>query len=253
MIIGDNVTIKYNGREVVTDASFKILDNRVTCIIGPNASGKTTLMRAIAGRVRYEGSILLDGVEVSTIPVKRLASLVTLVEGLGQRFAGVKVWDVLISARHAFTRGFFDTDEDVEAVRNASGELGIQHLLDRDLWTLSSGELQRVLLATALVKESKYILLDEPDVHLDVRYKKELSRLLTTLKVKHTVVISTHDLVFASNVCEDIILLSMGRIVAKGSRRDMAGILLDNLENVFGVKIGVSRHGEVDVLVPLYL
>lgn len=253
MITAENVSVKYNGREAVAGASFTILDNRVTCIIGPNASGKTTLMRAISGRVRYEGKILIDGIEVSTLPIKRLARLVTFVEDLRQRFTGVKVWDILISARHALAQGFLDTEEDIEAVMKASNELRIQHLLNRDVWTLSSGELQRVLIATALVKESKYVLLDEPDAHLDVKYKSELSRLLATLASNHTVVISTHDLVFASNVCEDIIVMSAGRVAAKMGKKETREILLHQLEEVFGVKIGVSRYGEQEVLVPLYL
>lgn len=254
MISARNLRVVYKPArlEAVRDVHFEIPENKVTCILGPNASGKTTILRAIAYLVDYEGSVLIEGREVKNIVnvLRRILSYTPSISTSGD-FLGTRVINVLLYSRYPVSRGFFETNADLEEVYRVARILRIEHLLDRRLGELSSGELQRVVLACALVKNPRVILLDEPDSHLDVSFKSWLSSFLKELSKQVTIVLSTHDTVFATSTCDYVILVSKGRVVYRGPTKELFASL-EVLEEVYGAKFAVAKFGDREVLIPVY-
>jgi len=253
MISTKNLTVTYKRSGVVAlrDVNIAIPGNTVTCILGPNASGKTTLLKAIAQILDYNGVVEVTGKDAKSI-IKELRRTLSYSSILEERdLLGVTVFDVLLYSRYPVSRGFFTSEEDTSKTREVAVKLGIEGLLSRKLSELSAGELQRVVLAAALVKEPRILLLDEPDSHLDVYSKIWLSGFLREISSSVTVVLSTHDPLFASLTCEYFVVLSRGRVVFTGSRRE----LLENtcvLGEVYGVPFTSTLLGDLHVLIPLH-
>jgi len=246
------VVYKPQGIEALREITLELPVNNVTCIIGPNASGKTTLLKAIAGMLSYEGAIYIDGREVRS-NIRYLRKILSYAGNMGSSvdYLGARVIDILLTSRYPVAKGFSDTEEDVEEVHRVSKALGIEHLLYRKISELSSGELQKVVLASALVKNPRILLLDEPDTHLDVAGKSWLSKYLEELSRSLTIVISTHDAMFACHTCNYFVVLSSGRVLYSGWREE----LIQNkeyVERAYGISfINVEVNGR-PILVPLY-
>lgn len=237
--------------EAISNVSIEIPQRTTTCIIGPNASGKTTLLKAIARLVEYDGAIFVGGKEISELgkslrKIMAYASQVSVNELLG-----VRVIDVLLTSRCPVSSGLADTKEDIESIYEVSRSLSIEHLLMRRISELSSGELQRVVLASALVRAPRILLLDEPDNHLDVALKPWLSRYLKKLSERTTVVLSTHDTIFAFYTCEHFIVLSRGKVFYSGSYEDLVNNAVF-LENAYGVRFARVKLGDRVILLPSY-
>lgn len=238
--------------EAVSGASFSIPENKITCILGPNASGKTTILKSIAGLVSYEGSVLIEGRDLKSIGnvLRRILSYMPSTGSQGD-FLGTRVLNVLLYSRYPVSSGFFESRTDLEEVYKIAKIMRIEHLLNRRLDELSSGELQRVVLACALVKNPRIILLDEPDTHLDVSFKSWLSSLLRELSRRTTIVLSTHDTVFATSTCDHVVVVSGGRVVFSGSTRELVNDV-ERLEKIYGTRFAIARTGDREVLVPVY-
>lgn len=252
MISARKLTVVYKRSSVVAlrGVDLTIPGNAVTCILGPNASGKTTLLKAIAQVVDYSGVVEISGRDAKSMlrELRRILSYASVLEE--RELLGVTVLDVLVYSRYPVSKGFFTSREDVEKAREVAVKLGIEGLLGRRLGELSAGELQRVVLAAALAREPKVLLLDEPDSHLDVRAKTWLSEFLREISSSVTVVLSTHDPLFASATCEYFVVLSRGGVVFAGSKSE----LLENahiLEEVYGVPFTSVSLGDHRVLIPL--
>lgn len=254
MISTKDLRVRYepSNIEALKDVNVIIPSYTVTCVMGPNASGKTTLLRAIANIVEYEGGVLVDGKDSRTLSktLRRILSYARVIE-TGVDYLGARVLDILLASRYPVSRGLFDTSEDINEVLNVSRELRIDHLLNRRIGELSSGELQRVILAAALVKKPKIILFDEPDAHIDAVGKTFLSRHMRRLSSESTVIISTHDVVFGFYTCNYFIVMSSGTILFQGWIRDLV-TNPEPLERAYGVSF---RRVEVDnrpVMIPVY-
>jgi len=247
-----NVSGIYRRANIVAlrDIDLNIPENNVTCILGPNASGKTTLLKTIAQLTNYHGVVEIMGKDARKI-IRELRKILSYSSIIEERdLLGVTVFDVLNYSRYPVARGFFTSEEDIEKISEIASRLGIKELLNRRLGELSAGELQRVILAAALIKEPRILLLDEPDSHLDVYSKMWLSRILREISSTVTVVLSTHDPLFASIACDYFVILSRGEVVFKGFREE----LFKNtqiLEEVYKVPFTSISTGDLRVLLPL--
>ncbi|MEZ0393826.1 MAG: ABC transporter ATP-binding protein [Desulfurococcaceae archaeon] len=246
--------VRYRGGvEALSGISIELPDRGVVCVVGPNASGKTTLLRALAGLIDYEGEILYDGNDARALGRRALSKLLALVRAEELAGAsGVTVLDLLLTSRYPVSRGFFlETEEDLEAARLAARSVGIAHLLRRRLGELSSGELQRVAIAAALARRPRYLLLDEPDAHLDAGAKSEASALLRRVGGESLVVAATHDTVFAFNTCDHFVVLRRGRMAFWGTKEEAIS-RPEAFEEAFGISFAVLDVGPSSVLVPVY-
>lgn len=246
------VVYKSSRVEAVKEASIYIPSNATTCIIGPNASGKTTLLKAIADLVDYSGTIIIDGRDARSLShsLRRMLAYASTI--VSEDLLGIKVVDVLMTSRYPVSRGIADRKEDLDEIKSVSRLLGIDKMLDRKICELSSGELQRVVIAAALVRKPRILLLDEPDSHLDVATKPWMSNLLRSVASDCTVVVSTHDVIFAFHTCDFFVVLSNGRVVFSGFYSELVADPKP-LEEAYGVKFVPVRSGSRVVLVPLYL
>jgi len=198
MIKLDSLKISYEDRVILKDISLSI--TRHLTILGANGSGKSTLAKAICRLIEYDGKICIDGKNIKELSLKQRAKLLTYIP------AKLEVYDEFISVeefvllgRFAYKDSFFDYgDKDKKIAKNTLEFLNISHLASHTLSSLSSGEAQLVSLASALVAQSKIIILDEPTANLDPHNAKVIAKHIKGLKEYHQIILITHDLELAS-------------------------------------------------------
>jgi iron complex transport system ATP-binding protein len=234
----DGLVLGYEGRRVVEGLDLVVPNGRVTVIVGPNACGKSTLLRALARLMRpEEGAASLDGTDVHKYPSKQLATVLGLLPQQPIAPEGITVADLV--GRGRFPRqGLFRqwTTADDEAVAEALRSTGTDDLAARHIEELSGGQRQRVWIAMALAQQTDILLLDEPTTFLDVTHQIEVLDLLQELNQERgtTVVMVLHDLNLAARYADHLVVMSAGRIVAEGAPRDV--ISAELVKQAFGLE-----------------
>ncbi len=221
-------------------------------IIGPNGAGKSTLLRAIMGAVEFDGSIAIGGVPTSTMKRRDLARSVALVPQHPVLPPGMRVVDYVLLGRtphvHAVTGPSL---HDLDVVATILSALTLSSFVDRDVTTLSGGELQRVVIARALAQESPILLLDEPTTSLDIGKQQEVLELVDRLRRERTLTIvsAMHDLTIAAQFPDRLIMLADGAVVAEGGGRSVLDPALIRTHYSADVKILDDGSGGI-VVVP---
>ncbi len=211
----------YPGRRVIEGLDLEITPGRVTMIIGANASGKSTLLGALARlRAPLAGRIELDGADVAGIPRRRFAQSVGLLPQHPTAPDGVSVAELVGRGRHPH-RGVFQrwSAADAERVDEAMAWTGVADLAERAVGDLSGGQRQRVWIAMALAQDPRILLLDEPTTFLDLTHQIEVLDLLRSLNRTRgtTVVAVLHDLNLAARYADELVVMRGGAIVAHGA------------------------------------
>jgi iron complex transport system ATP-binding protein len=231
------VTLAYDGRVVSTDLSIDIPDGEITVIVGPNACGKSTLLRALSRLLRpREGAVVLDGQSIHQLPTKQVARLLGLLPQNPIAPDGILVGDLVARGRTPHQSLFQQWSvADQAAVRAALAATGTADLVDRAVDELSGGQRQRVWIAMALAQETGLLLLDEPTTFLDITHQIEVLDLVATLNRTdgRTIVVVLHDLNLACRYAHHIVAMRDGSIVATGAPRDV--ITVDTMREVFGL------------------
>ena len=238
----EGMSFSYDSYEVLNDVTLDIEPCKVTCVIGPNGAGKTTLLKVIASILKpTKGTVYLDFKDLRLYNPKEIARIIAYSEPNISKSIPVKVLDLIITARYPFQGNtqFFEDPNDLRIVDEVCRELNITYLLNKRLDQVSSGELQRVLIATALVKNPKVLLLDEPSAFLDIRYRFEVLRYVKEVTTKYglTTVVALHDLQLASMFCDEIVLMDRGHIVKYGTVNEV--LTSDVIKDVYGVDVEV--------------
>lgn len=226
--------------QVLHEISLCIEKGRFVGLIGPNGCGKSTLLKNIYKTYRPErNAVFIDERDIMTFSPKEMAREVASVAQETKVEFDVEVMDMVMYGRYSH-RKFLEGEkkEDVELCRHYLEEVGLGDYGHRSYLSLSGGEKQRVLLARALVQESKLIVLDEPTNHLDVKYQYQVMQ--TLKKQDITVFSSVHDLNIAAMYCDTIILMNKGRIVDVGTPQEI--ITEKNIAEVFGVRAQVTEN-----------
>jgi iron complex transport system ATP-binding protein len=151
-------------------SSFQARAGEIVAILGPNASGKSTLLKLIAGALEpLSGRVLLDGFVTHTLSPRMRGQRIAMVQQESPLLFPSRAWEFVLQGRHPYGRSLrFENDADVLIARNALAQVGAEHLLDRSMDQISGGEKQRVILARALAQQPLLLLLDEPTLHLDI-------------------------------------------------------------------------------------
>lgn len=238
----DNLTWKIGSRTILDGISFATHPGETLGLLGPNGSGKTSLLRLLAGLNRpHSGEVSLDGRNIQAIPRKTMARRVAFVEQHATTNANLRVVDVVKLGRFPH-RSMFSawTAQDEEAVEKALARAGMTAKRDHAWHGLSGGEKQRAHIARALAQSPHELILDEPTNHLDVQHQIALLSLISELPV--TSVIALHDLNHAAMFCDRLIVLQSGRIVASGTPAEV--LTRGLLRSVFSIEAHVetSRH-----------
>jgi iron complex transport system ATP-binding protein len=223
-------------------ATFEAQQHEIVAILGPNASGKSTLLRLLAGLVKpLSGRVEVDGVEASEIDLRTRAQRIALVQQESELIFPLRVWEYVLQGRYPYGRRLrFESDEDFLLVGKALSQVAADPLRDRWMDRLSGGEKQRVILARALAQQPALLLLDEPTQHLDIGGKVELLRRLRQLadQDRYTVIVVTHELNLAAEFSDRVVLLHGGKCLRVGSPAEVYE--REILEEVFQAPVEVE-------------
>ncbi|TDC60134.1 ABC transporter ATP-binding protein [Actinomadura sp. GC306] len=238
MIEGHGLSYAYGARTVVRDIDVRARSGRILGLLGPNGSGKTTVVRMLTGLVTPRtGRVLLDGEPLASVPHRALARRIAVVMQETSGDLPMTVADMVMLGRAPHQSTFSrNSAEDHRIAAAALRRVGARHLADRIFVRLSGGEKQRVMIARALAQQPDHLVLDEPTNHLDIRFQHELLTMIRGLGI--TTVIVLHDLNLAARYCDDVLVLDeQGDVVAHGPCADV--LTPELLEGVYGV--GVER------------
>ncbi|TDC91604.1 ABC transporter ATP-binding protein [Nonomuraea deserti] len=221
---GTSLTLAYDQRVVAADLNVSIPDESFTVIIGPNACGKSTLLRALARMLKPRtGAVHLDGSVITALPSKEVARRLGLLPQTSIVPDGITVADLVARGRYPHQRLMRQWSRaDERAVSEAMRATDVTELGDRIVDELSGGQRQRVWLAMALAQETPILLLDEPTTFLDISHQIEVLDLCADLhEAGRTMVAVLHDLNQACRYATHLIVMRGGEIVAEGEPRDV--------------------------------
>lgn len=240
------VTLAYEQRVISTELTVEIPDGGFTAIIGPNACGKSTLLRALARLLRpRQGSVVLDGGDIHRFPAKEVARRLGLLPQTATAPDGITVADLVARGRYphqTLLRQWSPADE--AAVARAMAATNVDTLSTRRVDELSGGQRQRVWVAMVLAQDTSLLLLDEPTTFLDIAHQVELLDLFADLNRDRgcTLVAVLHDLNQAARYADHLIAMRDGKVVASGAPSEV--LTADLVEQVFSLPCIVIEDPE---------
>jgi iron complex transport system ATP-binding protein len=238
----ENLIWKIGRKTILDGVSFEAQSGQMLGLLGPNGSGKTSLLRLLAGLKKpYSGCVTLDGLDIGSIGRRTMAQRVAFVEQHATTNSDLKVIDVVKLGRFPHRSMFSGWSKaDDEAVAQALERAGMTEKRNDRWQSLSGGEKQRAHIARALAQSPKELILDEPTNHLDIQHQIGLMRLVSGLPI--TSIIALHDLNHAAMFCDRLIVMQGGKIVASGSPEKI--LTRDLLRDVFSVdaRVEISPH-----------
>jgi iron complex transport system ATP-binding protein len=234
--------------------SFQAKAGEVVAILGPNASGKSTLLQIISGTLQpLSGRVLLNGFITHDLQPRIRGQRIAMVQQESQLLFPAKAWEFVMQGRHPYRKSLrFETDDDVLIAKNALSQVGADHLSDRWMDQISGGEKQRVILARALAQQPLLLLLDEPTLHLDIGAQVDLLESLRRLAAenRYTVVVVSHELNLVGEYADQVVLLQKGKCLRVGAPASV--YQRDLLEQVFQtqltVEMGSNGRPRVNIL-----
>ncbi len=243
---GEGLTLSYDRRTIAENLTVEIPDRSFTVIIGPNACGKSTLLRALSRMLKpAAGSVLLDGRDISSLNAKQVARTLGLLPQSSTAPEGISVSELVSRGRYphqGLLRQWSREDERVVAESMAS--TGVAELADRSVDELSGGQRQRVWIAMALAQQTPLLLLDEPTTYLDLAHQIDVLDLCARLHEEEgrTLVAVLHDLNHAARYATHLIAMRDGRVVSSGPPAEV--VTAELVEEVFGLSCRVIDDPE---------
>lgn len=240
----ENLAAGY-GRPAFEQVSFRVAPGEFVGLLGPNGTGKSTLLKAISGLIRpIAGSVELFGKPFGKFRPQELARRMAMLPQQPPSDGEFSVREVVSFGRHPYQQafGWGQGEEDHRVVEDAMRALGVEGWKDRRMGTLSGGEQQRVRLAQALAQEPELLLLDEPTAWADLSYQLELMRQVSELsRVRRLAVVAVlHDLNQAAQFCSRLLLLHHGRLEKDGAPAEV--LTEDTIARAYGVPVHVRNH-----------
>jgi len=226
--------------------TFQAHQRELIAVLGPNASGKSTLLRLLSGLVKpLSGRVQLDGHEVSQLEPRTRAQRIAVVHQESPLLFPMRVWEYVLLGRHPYGRTLrLETPADLDIVQQSLTLVAAAHLRDRWMGEISGGEKQRVVLARALAQQPLLLLLDEPTLHLDIAAQVELLRRLRRLAAegRYTVIVVTHELNLAAEFADQVVLLHRGKPLRVGTPAEV--YRRDLLQQVFATELDVETGAD---------
>lgn len=236
----ESLSVAFGDAIVLDDVSFEVGPGEWLTVIGPNGAGKSTLLLAIMGLVSHGGKVTVDGHHRSDLRGRELAGRVAFVPQHPMRPSGMRVFDYVLLGRTPHHSLFAtESENDLDATREALVLLDLESLADRDVSSLSGGEAQRAALARAVAQRAPLVILDEPNSALDIGRQQEVMGIIDDIRrLRGLTVISTfHDLALAGQFSDRLVLLDDGRIVASGDAHDV--LTEPIIESAYGASVRV--------------
>ena len=233
-----NLSVRYGDVQALKNINLRI-NSGFTAIVGPNGSGKSTLLKALAGLVKYEGRILFNGRPFSTLDPVMRRKLITYIPPYASAMPDMNIGDVLLvgeGVRHEKLDYYVDLFD-------------LSPLLRRRVWEVSSGELQRALIARGLSRDSTIYGVDEPISHTDVKYQLRILKELRSISSgnKH-VLVASNQLNPVLNFADEVIALRGGNLYFFGRVSDF--ISEEVIRGLYGIKVKVVRVNSLIDVIP---
>jgi iron complex transport system ATP-binding protein len=249
-LIADRVTYTYNRRtgveavKALREVSVSVDRGSFTGLIGPNGCGKTTLLKLLAGVLSPDsGTVSLDGRPLSSMSRRHVARRLAVVPQETHPAFDYSVLEMALMGRHPHLGAFqLEGPADIAIAHESLTATGTSHLAERSYMSLSGGEKQRVVIASALTQAPEVLLLDEPTASLDLGYQLEVGLLLRRLNRERsaTMVMATHDLNLAASLCDTLVLMRNGRVLASGNTSEVLTSAM--VRQLYDVEADVRVH-----------
>ncbi|MCU7729901.1 ABC transporter ATP-binding protein [Actinoplanes sp. KI2] len=239
------LTLAYDKRVIVEDLDVRIADESFTVIVGPNACGKSTLLKSLARVLKpRSGAVLLDGQAIASYPSKQVARQLGMLPQSPVVPGGIVVEELVARGRFAHQRLLSQwSPQDEAAVTDAMRRTEVADLADRFVDELSGGQRQRVWLARALAQQTPILLLDEPTTFLDLSHQFEVLDLCAVLHEQgRTIVAVLHDLNQACRYATELIVMKDGEVLAQGAPAEV--MTAELVERVFAMPCRVMDDPE---------
>ncbi len=244
MLEVQNISINYDERVIISDVSFALEAGKIIAVLGANGAGKTTLLKSLNFSLPIsKGEILLDGKNINDFSRREIAQKIAVVAQETETKFPVSVLEFVLAGRFSHGTAFrWETEKDLQIAVDCLELCDLKDYESRLMNRLSGGERQRVVLARALATQAKILLLDEPTANLDLAHQALMFHLVRKRceTCESSAIIITHDLNLASEFADEIILLSQGKIAAKGEPKKV--LTEENLRTVFGVKVLLDEN-----------
>ena len=217
----ENIIAGYKGNFFIKDINFTLSEGSFTGIIGPNASGKTTLFKSIVGDIDlHKGSVYIDGSNISLLSLKQKAKKLAIVTQ-NLEIPNLSVEEYVLLGRYPYNNRFqfFESQKDYAIAHKYMNMTNVYQYKDRNLNELSGGVQQMVAITRALAQEPQILLLDEPTSHLDITHQVQILDLLRKLnaELKLSVLMIVHDLNLAGEYCDKLLMMSEGKLHKSGT------------------------------------
>ncbi len=238
----ENLSFSYDNKSTVKNISLDVQNGEFVGIIGPNGSGKTTVLKNVYRALTpSSGEIFLDGKPIRKLSNREVSLKMAVVGQENEVPFDFSVSEIVAMGRTPHKRLFEpDTFDDKHMIHHALEHLGMEEMGERSFMSLSGGEKQRVLLARAVAQESDFFILDEPTNHLDISYQLEIFDFIKRLNI--TVLSAMHDLNLAALYCDRLYVMKEGGIVLSGTPEEV--LTKENILDIFGVHSMVSKNSE---------
>lgn len=247
-----NLNLSYNGYCAVKNLSFSVLKGEIVSIIGPNAAGKSTVLKSIAGLVKADsGTIEVDGKNIFSLTPKELSKKVSILLQTNILPQDLTVKELVYFGRYPYKKYLEAFNcEDSQIVEEVLKLTNMETSAEKKLNELSGGEKQRAWISLSLAQKTPLLLLDEPTTHLDPGHQFEFLNLVTELnkKIGLTVIMVLHDLNQAAKYSRRIIVLKDGKLFASGTPAEI--LTEDNIKKLYGVNIQIINRNGVPVILP---
>jgi len=246
MLRAEGVSFGYRGAGTfsLSEVDVQVTAGSLTGLLGPNGCGKTTLLKILCGLLQPKhGRVTLDGRPLASFNRRELARHVAVVPQETHPAFDYTVTEMVLMGRHPYLGSFqLEGPEDFAIARECLAATGMADLADRNYMTLSGGEKQRVIVASALAQTTTLLLLDEPTASLDLGYQLEIATLLRHLNGDRrvTMVLATHDLNLAAAVCDRLVVMRSGHVLAQGTTSEV--LTPSMVKRLYDVEAEVTFH-----------
>jgi iron complex transport system ATP-binding protein len=239
-----NLSVKFNNNILLDNISFQIAEGEYVAIIGCNGAGKSTLLRCLDKIItNWTGEIFFDKISLSKISIKQVARRISFVRQTTIEGFTFTVRQVVEMGRYPHLKPLTPISQiDQQIVEEVMEVVTVDKISDRNFDTLSGGEKQKVLLATALAQKTDVLLLDEPTTYLDYKHQSEIGKILRDLNQKHgkTIIEVTHDVNRAVLDATHVIALGNGTILFDGTPQYLMNPT--HLQNIYNINFQFTNH-----------
>jgi iron complex transport system ATP-binding protein len=245
-----DLSFSYNSAKTLDGIALKIKGSDILCIIGPNGSGKTTILKCMNKKLKpTTGTVLVNDMDILWMNRKEVAKNIGVVPQVSTVSFPFTVYDLVMMGRYSHM-GRFNTENenDRAVVHQCLARIGIAHMADKLITEISGGEYQKAIIARALAQQPKILLLDEVTLHLDINHQIEILELVKTLSEEENlaIVMVLHDLSLAARYSTKTIMLQKGRIFACGRPEDV--ISIENIRDIYGIEVEIGRSSKGNCL-----